>query len=117
MPINHRYPIETLIEACRSYPLKKRRKITFEYILIKGVNDSLRDAERLARLLNPAWAKINLIPFNAFEGINFTQPDDAVVERVTRILQNQRYVTIVRDSKGQDISAACGQLRVRAAES
>ena len=117
MPINQRYPIETLIEACRSYPLKKRRKITFEYILIKDVNDSPRDAERLARLLNPAWAKINLIPFNAFEGISFAQPDDAVVERFTGILQNQRYVTIVRDSKGQDISAACGQLRVRAAES
>ena len=67
-------------------------------------------ARALARLLRGLPCKINLIPFNAFEGISFAQPDDAVVERFTGILQNQRYVTIVRDSKGQDISAACGQL-------
>jgi len=117
MPINSRYPIETLIEACRNYPLKKRRKITFEYILIKDVNDSPHDAERLARLLSPAWAKINLIPFNAFEGSSYSRPEEAVIERFLEILHNRRYITIIRDSKGQDISAACGQLRVRVAGS
>ena len=115
MPINRRYPIETLIEACRSYPLKKRRKITFEYILIKDVNDSPHDAERLTRLLSPAWAKINLIPFNAFEGSSYSRPEEAVIEQFLEILHGRRYITIVRDSKGQDVSAACGQLRVHAA--
>ncbi|RTZ98019.1 MAG: 23S rRNA (adenine(2503)-C(2))-methyltransferase RlmN [Deltaproteobacteria bacterium] len=117
MPINRRYPIETLIDACRNYPLKKRRKITFEYILIKGINDSPDDAERLARLLNPSWAKINLIPFNEFPESRFLRPAAAVIERFMDILHQRQYVTIIRASKGRDISAACGQLRVRVAES
>ena len=81
------------------------------------MNDSPQDAQRLARLLNPAWAKINLIPFNPFAGTAFSRPEDAVIERFMEILHYQRYVTIIRDSKGRDISAACGQLRVRATES
>jgi len=117
MPINRRYPIETLIDACRNYPLKKRRKITFEYILIKGINDSPDDAERLARLLNPSWAKINLIPFNEFPESRFLRPAAAVIKRFMDILHQRQYVTIIRASKGRDISAACGQLRVRIAES
>lgn len=115
MPINRHYPIETLIEACRQYPLKKSRKITFEYILIKDVNDSPQDAERLGRMLSPAWAKINLIPFNPFEGSVFSRPEDAAIDRFMAILQRRQFVVIVRHSKGPDISAACGQLRVRTA--
>jgi 23S rRNA (adenine2503-C2)-methyltransferase len=114
MPINRRYPIETLIEACQNFPLKKRRKITFEYILIKGVNDSPDDAHRLTRMLNPSWAKINLIPFNEFSGSPYFRPEASVIKQFMDILHQQRYVTIIRASKGQDISAACGQLRVRA---
>jgi 23S rRNA (adenine2503-C2)-methyltransferase len=117
MPINRRYPIEMLIDACRHYPLKKRRKITFEYILIKGVNDSPDDADRLTRLLNPSWAKINLIPFNEFPESRFSRPAEAVIKRFMEILHQRQYVTIIRASKGREISAACGQLRVRNAES
>ncbi len=117
MPINRRYPIEMLIDACRQYPLKKRRKITFEYILIKGINDSPDDAERLTCLLNPSWAKINLIPFNEFPESRFQRPDESVIKGFMDILHQRQYVTIIRASKGREISAACGQLRVRAAES
>ncbi len=113
MPINRHYPIEALIDACRRFPLKKRQRITFEYILIKDVNDSPQDARRLTRLLNPAWAKINLIPFNPFPGSAFSRPEDAVIEQFMEILHHQRYITVIRESKGGEISAACGQLRVR----
>lgn len=115
MPINRKYPIDTLIETCRRYPLKKHRKITFEYILIKGVNDSVEDAQRLGRLLRPSWAKINLIPFNPFDLSGYSRPENAVIDRFMEILHRRQFITIVRHSKGPDISAACGQLRVRAA--
>jgi 23S rRNA (adenine2503-C2)-methyltransferase len=110
MPINRKYPIEELLEACRLYPLKPRRKITFEYILIKGVNDSPEDAKRLAKLLKPIKAKINLIPFNEHSKSDFKSPDSSVVLRFQKDLNNYGYSAIIRYSKGQDISAACGQL-------
>ncbi|MHC4459270.1 MAG: dual-specificity RNA methyltransferase RlmN [Planctomycetota bacterium] len=111
MPINRKYPIERLLEACRRYPLKPYRRLTFEYILLKGINDSEKDAHRLAELLRPLRAKINLIPFNAFEGSEFRRPDESVTTRFLQILLKSNYTAIIRHSKGEDISAACGQLR------
>jgi 23S rRNA (adenine2503-C2)-methyltransferase len=116
MPINRKYPIEKLMEACTDYPLKNRNKITFEYILMKGINDSPEDARRLARLLRPIKAKINLIPYNTYEESPFECPDESVITRFQDILIAGHYTVMVRRSKGQDISAACGQLRARAIE-
>jgi 23S rRNA (adenine2503-C2)-methyltransferase len=111
MPVNTVHPIEKLIQACVKYPISSRGKITFEYILIKGVNDSEQDALELARILAPVRAKINLIPFNEFDGCEFKRPDDDTVERFLTILLNKGYTAIIRKSMGRDISAACGQLR------
>ena len=111
MPINRKYPLEKLLDACAEYPLKPRRKITFEYILIKGVNDSIKDAKRLVKLLRPIRAKINLIPFNTYEGSEFNRPEESVILSFREILNKNDYTAIIRHSKGQDISAACGQLR------
>ena len=111
MPINRKYPIENLLDACARYPLMTRRKITFEYILLKGINDSEEDAKRLVRLLRPIKAKINLIPFNTHEESRFECPEESVILKFKDILSKNNYTAIVRHSKGQDISAACGQLR------
>jgi 23S rRNA (adenine2503-C2)-methyltransferase len=115
MPINRKYPIETLLEACRTYPLPAGRRITFEYILIHGVNDSEADARRLAKLLQPIRCKINLIPFNSHEGCDFKRPPESKIQAFYKILFDKNYTVIIRRSKGQDISAACGQLRARSA--
>jgi 23S rRNA (adenine2503-C2)-methyltransferase len=112
MPINKKFPIEILLHACRQYPLKPHRRITFEYVLISRINDSEKDAYRLAKLLRSARAKINLIPFNPYEGSEFERPDESVIQRFQQILLNKNYTAIIRRSKGQDISAACGQLGV-----
>lgn len=111
MPINRKYPIEELIEACRRYDLKPRSRITFEYILLKGINDSTDDAKRLAKLLKPVKSKINLIPFNEYEASEFKRPGEAAIRSFQEILVNNNYTAVIRHSKGQDISAACGQLR------
>jgi 23S rRNA (adenine2503-C2)-methyltransferase len=111
MPINRKYPIADLLAACAQYPLKSRRRITFEYILIKGINDADEDARKLAALLAPLRAKINLIPFNEHPESEFKRPDDDRIRRFQDILVKQNYTAVVRHSKGQDISAACGQLR------
>lgn len=113
MPINRRYPIETLLEACRRYPLQPHRRITFEYILLEGINDRPADARRLATLLRPIRAKINLIPFNEHEGCRFRRPDEAVIQQFQQNLMDEGYTVIIRNSKGRDISAACGQLKAR----
>jgi 23S rRNA (adenine2503-C2)-methyltransferase len=110
MPINKTYPLESLISACRNYPVQPRRRITFEYVLLKGLNDSPEDAKRLAELLRPIRAKINLIPFNEYAGSEFRRPDEPAVEIFRDILIKRNYTAIVRHSKGRDISAACGQL-------
>jgi 23S rRNA (adenine2503-C2)-methyltransferase len=115
MPINRKYPIEMLLEACRNYRVAPGRMITFEYILIKGINDSQDDARRLAKLLRPIRSKINLIPFNAHAGCDYDRPDDAVISRFQEILIQKNYTVMIRQSKGQDISAACGQLRAKSA--
>jgi len=111
MPINKRYPIKELLSACRRYPLEPRRRITFEYVLLRGVNDSFEDADRLVGMLRGIKCKINLIPFNPFPGSEFKRPDADAVRRFQKILLNHRYTAPVRESRGQDISAACGQLR------
>ena len=111
MPINRTYPLETLIEACAAYPLTPRDKITFEYILIKDVNDAPEDARRLADLLRPVKAKINLIPFNEHPESEFRRPGQAAIEAFQEELLSRHYTAIIRWSKGTDISAACGQLR------
>ncbi|MBF0113347.1 MAG: 23S rRNA (adenine(2503)-C(2))-methyltransferase RlmN [Desulfamplus sp.] len=113
MPINRRYPIKELLEACRSYKLKSRDKITFEYILIKGVNDSDDDAKRLVSMLGPIKSKMNIIPFNQHEKSDFKRPSSDEVSRFVQILLDRQVTAIVRKSKGDDISAACGQLRAK----
>ncbi len=110
MPINRKYPIEILLEACRKYPLLPGRKIFFEYILIKGVNDTEKNALRLSKLLRPLRAKVNLIPFNEFNGCIFSRPSEEAINQFQEILLQHHYTTVIRHSKGQDISAACGQL-------
>ena len=116
MPINRKFPIETLLEACRNYPLRPRRRITFEYILIKDLNDADEHAKKLIKLLAPIQAKVNLIPFNEHSGCDFKRPDEERILTFQELLRNHKLTAIVRKSKGQDISAACGQLRVKAAD-
>ena len=115
MPINRRYPLAELMAACREYPLAPRQRITFEYILIQGVNDSLADARRLVRLLHGIKAKVNLIPYNEHSGSAYRSPEEADIEAFQSVLLNRNLVAIRRASKGRDISAACGQLKGRAA--
>ena len=110
MPVNQRFPLEKLLDACRRYNLGARRRITFEYILIKGINDSSENANQLAELLRQIPSKINLIPFNEHEGSDFMRPEESVINTFREILVRKNYTAIVRRSKGQDISAACGQL-------
>jgi 23S rRNA (adenine2503-C2)-methyltransferase len=113
MPINRQYPLDALMAACRCYPLPPRRKITFEYILMQGINDSLDDARRLVKLLHGIKAKINLIPFNEHPGSDFKRPDADRISAFQEFLADHHYTVIVRHSKGQDIGAACGQLRAK----
>jgi 23S rRNA (adenine2503-C2)-methyltransferase len=110
MPINRRWDIGALIKACRDYPMSKRRRITFEYLLLKGINDSEEHAVMLGRLLRGIPAKINLIPFNESPGIPFKRSGDDQMEKFQNILRDMNYTVMMRKSKGRDISAACGQL-------
>lgn len=114
MPINTKYPLEELIDVCRRFPLPQRRMITFEYLLINGVNDRPDQAQALARLLRSVRAKINLIPFNSYPGSEFVSSSPERVLAFQEILVKNHYTTIIRDSKGSDILAACGQLRAHA---
>jgi 23S rRNA (adenine2503-C2)-methyltransferase len=116
MPVNQRYPIKQLLATCQHFPLEPRRRITFEYVMLQGVNDTQEDALRLTRLLRGIKCKVNLIPFNPFPASEFGRPDDAVVKRFQKILLDHHYTALVRESRGRDISAACGQLRERAAK-
>ena len=112
VPPNQKYPLGDILEACRRFPLKKRSRITFEYVMLKGVNDSAADARRLATLLHGIKAKVNLIPLNPAPGIPFERPSDHQIDQFARILA-ERYITVsVRKSRGRDIRAACGQLIV-----
>lgn len=110
MPINRRYPIKTLLEACRAYPLEPRRRITFEYVLLKGVNDTSDDAKRLARMLRGIPSKINLILFNPYRGAKYRRPDEDRVLQFQEILVKRGLTALIRKSKGAEICGACGQL-------
>ena len=113
MPINRTYPLAELMPALERYPLEKGRKLTFEYILIRDVNDSLRHADQLSRLLSGLRAKVNLIPVNPDRvlGDRMMPPDDATVEAFKERLRRRGWIATVRRRRGDDVSAACGQLR------
>jgi 23S rRNA (adenine2503-C2)-methyltransferase len=112
VPINRKYGVADVIDACKRFPVRKRSRITFEYVMLAGVNDSAEDARRLARLLAGVKAKVNLIPLNAAAGIPFDRPSDAAVDRFARLLAERDVTVSVRKSRGRDIRAACGQLIV-----
>jgi 23S rRNA (adenine2503-C2)-methyltransferase len=112
VPPNRKYPLEEILDACRRFPLKQRNRITFEYVLLDGVNDSVEDARRLVRLLAGLKSKVNLIPLNPSAGIPFERPSDDRVDRFARVLADRHLTVSVRKSRGQDIRAACGQLIV-----
>ena len=112
VPLNKKYPIAELLAACKAYPgVSNARRITFEYVMLKGVNDSLADAHALVRLLSGIPAKVNLIPFNPWPGSSFECSSRAQIERFAQILLNAGYASPVREPRGRDILAACGQLR------
>jgi 23S rRNA (adenine2503-C2)-methyltransferase len=112
VPLNRKYPIAELLAACREYPgLSNARRITFEYVMLKGVNDSAADARQLVRLLAGIPAKVNLIPFNPWPGSPYESSDEATIDAFAAILMKGGYVTPVRTPRGRDIMAACGQLK------
>ena len=112
VPLNKKYPIEELIKACRTYPgVSNARRITFEYVMLKGVNDSLEDAKALVRLLKGIPAKINLIPFNPWPGSPYECSDWATIEKFANVVNRAGYASPVRTPRGRDIMAACGQLK------
>jgi 23S rRNA (adenine2503-C2)-methyltransferase len=112
VPPNRKYPLAEILETCRRFPLKKRSRITFEYVLLNGINDTPEDARRLARLLSGIKAKVNLIPLNPAPGIPYERPSDERVDRFAQILADRHLTVSVRKSRGRDIRAACGQLIV-----
>ena len=112
VPLNRKYPIKELLEACRNYPgLANSRRITFEYVMLKGVNDSIADAKALIRLLKGIPAKINLIPFNPWPGTKYECSDWEQIEKFSQVVFDAGYASPVRTPRGRDILAACGQLK------
>lgn len=111
MPVNKRYPVKSLISTCKKYPLPPGRRITFEYVLVDGINDSLEDAHRLVKLLQGIRCKVNLIPLNTQQESELKRPDDKKILEFQKILLQSKIRALIRESKGQDILAACGQLR------
>jgi len=112
VPINKKYPLEQLMAACRAYPgLSNARRITFEYVMLKDINDSVEDAKKLVALLKGIPAKINLIPFNPWPGTNYICSDWSQIERFADIVNRAGYASPIRTPRGRDILAACGQLK------
>jgi 23S rRNA (adenine2503-C2)-methyltransferase len=112
VPINRKWPIAELLEACRAYPgLSNAKRITFEYVMLKGVNDSIEDAKALVRLLKKIPAKINLIPFNPWPGAPYECSDWEQIEKFAEVVNRAGYASPVRSPRGRDIMAACGQLK------
>jgi 23S rRNA (adenine2503-C2)-methyltransferase len=112
VPINKKYPLKELMQACREYPgLSNARRITFEYVMLKGVNDSLADAKELVRLLKGIPAKINLIPFNPWPGSSYECSDWETIEKFADFINDNGYASPIRTPRGRDILAACGQLK------
>jgi 23S rRNA (adenine2503-C2)-methyltransferase len=112
VPLNKKYGIAEVINACKRFPVRKRSRITFEYVLLAGVNDRPEDARQLAKLLAGVKSKVNLIPLNAAPGIPFERPSDAAIDRFAKVLAERGVTVSVRKSRGRDIRAACGQLIV-----
>ena len=112
VPINRKYPIRALLDACRNYPgLSNAKRITFEYVMLKGVNDSLADAKALVCLLKGIPAKINLIPFNPWPGSQYECSDWGQIELFAEVVNRAGYASPIRTPRGRDILAACGQLK------
>jgi len=111
MPINKAYNIASIMEAVRNFPVNLRKKVMFEYLIIKDVNDDLESAKKLVKLLNGIPSKVNLIYFNPYEGSEFQRPSEADVKKFQKYLLDKGVLCTIRESKGLDISAACGQLR------
>jgi 23S rRNA (adenine2503-C2)-methyltransferase len=112
VPLNKKYPIAELLAACRAYPgASNAKRVTFEYVMLKGVNDSVADAKRLVKLLEGMPAKVNLIPFNPWPGTKYECSDWDVIEVFAEILNKAGYASPVRTPRGRDIMAACGQLK------
>jgi 23S rRNA (adenine2503-C2)-methyltransferase len=116
MPINRKYPIEALLAACRKYPLRPWERLTFEYVMLGGFNDSPEDARRVARLISGMRAKVNLIPWNPGE-LPYRAPSAQQIEKFREVLAAKGVPVFVRYSRGQDVSAACGQLALSEAGS
>lgn len=112
VPPAKKYSLNDIIEACKRFPLSKRRRIMFEYVMLAGVNDSNEDARRLVKVLSGVKAKVNLLPLNAAAGIPFDRPADERVNAFAKILAGRGLMVSVRKSRGRDIRAACGQLIV-----
>jgi len=111
MPINRKYNLQQVIECCRSLPIPRRKRITFEYVLLRGVNDSVEDARQLCDLLQGVRCKVNIIPFNPHDGSPYVRPSEAEVERFQQVLHGRGVQVNVRRARGDDIQAACGQLQ------
>ena len=112
VPINRKYPLQQLLEACRNYPgVSNARRITFEYVMLKDINDSLAEARELVRLLKGIPAKINLIPFNPWPGAPYECSDWEQIEKFADIINRAGYASPIRTPRGRDIMAACGQLK------
>ena len=108
--VNRMHPLNRLLSACRAYPLPAHRRLTFEYVLLAGVNDSEQDARALAKLLHGMRCKINLIPFNEFPGAEFRRPTDEAVRQFQQVVHARGFDVFIRKSKGRDVLGACGQL-------
>jgi 23S rRNA (adenine2503-C2)-methyltransferase len=116
VPINRKYGLKELLDACRRFPLRRRERITFEYVMLRDVNDTREDARRLVRLMHGIRGKVNLLPLNEAPGIPFERPTDATVNEFARLLAEHGITVSVRKSRGRDIRAACGQLITESAK-
>lgn len=117
IPINTKYPIAELMTAIRDYiEAKDKKRVLIEYVMLKGFNDSTSDANRLVNLLNGLGCTVNLLPFNPFPGSKFERPDDTTVSAFHSVLTKADIMTVVRESKGDEISAACGQLKTEVSQ-
>ncbi len=113
VPLNRKWPIGKIMEALRRYPADNNRRIMIEYVMLKGVNDSLEDARRLVKLIKGIPVKVNLIPFNPYPGAPFQPTPREDIEKFQKVLWDHNIAAFIRDSRGQDISAACGMLRTK----
>jgi 23S rRNA (adenine2503-C2)-methyltransferase len=111
MPVNRKYSLKVLMECCRALPIPRRKRITFEYVLLRGVNDSIADAQALCGLLRGIRCKVNVIPFNPHPGSPYQRPDPTAIEQFQRLLQAHGVQINIRRARGDDIQAACGQLQ------